>query len=309
MRTIQLGGSDPLAVSAVALGCMHLAELDEAAASRLIHTALELGVTYFDHADIYGAGASEALFGRVLAAEPGLRNKLLLQTKCGIVPGVMYDWSKEHIVASVEASLARLHTDHVDALLLHRPDALWEPEELAEAFHRLRREGKVLRFGVSNQSPAQMALFRHYLGEEPAADQLQFSLTNANLVRAGLEVNMVTPGAVDRDGGALDYCRLHGIAVQAWSPFQYRTQSERGVFVGNEKFPELNAALDEVAAAHGVSPTTVAAAWLLRHPAQVQVLTGTTRPARLAEVCAAADVTLTRREWYRLYLAAGHILP
>lgn len=309
MKMIQLGGADPLAVSAVALGCMHLAELDEAGASRLVHTALELGVTYFDHADIYGAGASEALFGKVLAAEPSLRDKLLLQTKCGIVPGVMYDWSKAHIVASVEGSLARLHTDHVDALLLHRPDALWEPEEVAEAFHAMRRDGKVLRFGVSNQNPAQMALFRHYLGEEPAADQLQFSLTNSNLVRAGLEVNMVTPGAVDRDGGALEYCRLHGIAVQAWSAFQYRTETERGVFVGSEKFPELNAALAEIAAAHGVSPTTIAAAWVLRHPAGIQLIAGTTKPARLAEVCAAADLRLTRQEWYRLYLAAGHILP
>ena len=309
MKTIQLGGADPLAVSAVALGCMHLAELDEAEASRLIHTALELGVTYFDHADIYGAGASEALFGRVLAAEPSLRDKLLLQTKCGIVPGVMYDWSKEHIVASVEASLARLHTDHLDVLLMHRPDALWEPEEVAEAFHALRQSGKVQRFGVSNQSPAQMALFRHYLGEEPAADQLQFSLTNCNLVRAGLEVNMVTPGAVDRDGGALDYCRLHGIVVQAWSPFKYHSETGRGVFVGSEKFPELNAALAQVAAVHGASPTTVAAAWVLRHPAGIQLIAGTTKPARLAEVAAAAQLTLTRQEWYRLYLAAGHILP
>lgn len=309
MKTIRLGGAAPLAAPVVALGCMHLCELDEAGASRLIHSALELGVNYFDHADIYHAGACEALFGQVLAAEPALRDKLLLQTKCGIVPGTMYDWSREHILSSVEQSLARLHTDHLDVLLMHRPDALWEPEEVAEAFTRLRQSGKVLRFGVSNQNPAQMALFRQFLGEEPVADQLQFSLANAGLVQAGLEVNMVTPGAVNRDGGALDYCRLHGITVQAWSPFKYHTETERGVFIGSDRYPALNTALAEVAEAHGVSPTTAAAAWLLRLPAGVQVMAGTTKPARLAEICAAADVTLTRQEWYKLYLAAGHILP
>lgn len=238
---------------------------------------------------------------------PSVREKIILQSKCGIVSGKMYDSSKEHILSSVDGILGRLQTEYLDVLLLHRPDALVEPEEVAEAFDILHRSGKVRFFGVSNHRSSQIRLLQKYVEQPLVADQLQFSVVNSFMVQIGMEANMGTDGAVDRDGGVLDFCRENEITIQTWSPFQYGFFS--GVFLGNPKFRELDDAIGELAQKYGTTDTAVAAAWILRHPAKMQLVAGTTKPSRLKEICQAADLTLTREEWYRLYLAAGHMLP
>lgn len=304
MKTIPFGKSG-LQVPAIALGCMRLTALDEQGAQRYVRTALDLGANFFDHADIYGGGACEELFGKAIAGIP--RDQLIIQSKCGIVPGKRYDFSKEYILNAVDGILQRLHIDYLDALLLHRPDALMDPVEVAEAFATLKAAGKVNHFGVSNQNPYQMALLQKYLPMPIVANQLQLSITNCTMITQGMEVNMATPGAVGRDGGVLDYCRLHDITIQPWSPFQYGFFE--GVFIGSDKYPELNKKLDEIAEKYGVTATTIAVAWLLRHPAQFQPIIGTMNLTRLAECVKACDVQLTRQEWYDIYLSAGNMLP
>lgn len=304
MKTIPFGKSG-LQVPALALGCMRLTKLDEQGAQRYVRTALDLGANFFDHADIYGGGKCEELFGKAIAGIP--REQLIIQSKCGIVPGKRYDFSKEHILTSVDGILKRLNVEYLDVLLLHRPDALMDPVEVAEAFSTLKAAGKVNHFGVSNQNPYQMALLRKYLPMPIVANQLQLSVTNCTMITQGMEVNMATNGAVGRDGGVLDYCRLNDITIQPWSPFQYGFFE--GVFIGSEKYPELNKKLDEVAEKYGVSATTIAVAWLLRHPARFQPIIGTMNLSRLAECVKACDVQLTRQEWYDIYLSAGNMLP
>lgn len=306
MRTIPLGKSS-LQVPVIGAGCMRINSIGKKEAENFIRKALELGVNFFDHADIYGDYTCEEIFAHAFAATGGKREEVILQTKCGIIPGVMYDFSKEHILKSAEDSLRRLHTEYLDVFLLHRPDALMEPEEVAEAFDRLYESGKVRYFGVSNQKPMQIQLLQKYVKQDLLVDQLQLSITNANMIGNGLEVNMLTDGAVDRDGSVLDFCRLNDITIQTWSPFQYGFFE--GVFLGNEKFPRLNEKINELAEKYQVTDTTIAAAWLLRHPAKMQVISGTMSSSRLADICKAADITLTRREWYEIYLAAGNILP
>lgn len=304
MKTIPFGKSG-LQVPAIALGCMRLTALDEQGAQRYVRTALDLGANFFDHADIYGGGACEELFGKAIAGIP--RDQLIIQSKCGIVPGKRYDFSKEYILNAVDGILKRLGIDYLDALLLHRPDALMDPVEVAEAFATLKAAGKVNHFGVSNQNPYQMALLQKYLPMPIVANQLQLSVTNCTMITQGMEVNMATPGAVGRDGGVLDYCRLNDITIQPWSPFQYGFFE--GVFIGSDKYPELNKKLDEIAEKYGVTATTIAVAWLLRHPAQFQPIIGTMNLTRLAECVKACDVQLTRQEWYDIYLSAGNMLP
>lgn len=304
MKTIPFGKSG-LQVPAIALGCMRLTALDEQGAQRYVRTALDLGANFFDHADIYGGGACEELFGKAIAGIP--RDQLIIQSKCGIVPGKRYDFSKEYILNAVDGILQRLHIDYLDALLLHRPDALMDPVEVAEAFATLKAAGKVNHFGVSNQNPYQMALLQKYLPMPIVANQLQLSVTNCTMITQGMEVNMATPGAVGRDGGVLDYCRLNDITIQPWSPFQYGFFE--GVFIGSDKYPELNKKLDEIAEKYGVTATTIAVAWLLRHPAQFQPIIGTMNLTRLADCVKACDVQLTRQEWYDIYLSAGNMLP
>ena len=304
MKTIPFGKSG-LQVPAIALGCMRLTALDEQGAQRYVRTALDLGANFFDHADIYGGGACEELFGKAIAGIP--RDQLIIQSKCGIVPGKRYDFSKEYILNAVDGILQRLGIDYLDALLLHRPDALMDPVEVAEAFATLQAAGKVNHFGVYNQNPYQMALLQKTLPMPIVANQLQLSVTNCTMITQGMEVNMATPGAVGRDGGVLDYCRLHDITIQPWSPFQYGFFE--GVFIGSDKYPELNKKLDEIAEKYGVTATTIAVAWLLRHPANFQPIIGTMNITRLAECVKACDVQLTRQEWYDIYLSAGNILP
>ena len=302
MRTIPLGKSG-LQVPAVAVGCMRIKGLPPAEAERFVAAALELGMNFFDHADIYGGGECESIFAKAYA---GPRDKIFLQSKCGIRKG-QYDFSKEHILASVDGSLARLNTDYLDVLLLHRPDALVEPEEVAEAFHILQMSGKVRYFGVSNHNPGQIQLLQKYVKQPLVANQLQFGLGHAQMVTQGTHVNMSDEGAVNRDGGVLDFCRLHDITVQPWSPFQHGFF--KGPFIGDRHFKNLNAKLDELAQKYGADSTAVALAWILRHPAKMQPVIGTMNLGRLASCAHAAEIELAREDWYALWLAAGNTLP
>ncbi|MFW6677550.1 aldo/keto reductase [Lacrimispora sp. AGF001] len=305
MRYIKLGKSD-LKVPTIAVGCMRINELSTTDAERLVQTALEGGVNFFDHADIYGGGTCEEIFAEALHMNSTVREKIILQSKCGIRKG-MFDFSKEHILEAVDGSLKRLKTDYLDVLLLHRPDALVEPEEVAEAFDQLYSSGKVRNFGVSNQNPMQIQLLEKSLNQPIIANQLQLSITNATMISAGLHVNMSDDTAISRDGSVLDFCRLHDITVQPWSPFQYGFFE--GVFLNNDKFTKLNAAIDKIAANYEVSNTTIALAWILRHPAHMQPVTGTMNADRLKDCMKAADIYLTREEWYEIYCAAGNVLP
>jgi len=294
-----------LEVPVVAVGCFRIHSVEKKDAERLVKTALSLGANFFDNADVYGDGRCEEIFAGALTGEK--REDVIIQTKCGIINGKCYDFSKSHILKAVEGSLKRLKTDYLDVLLLHRPDILVEPEEVAEAFGELKSSGKVRYFGVSNHNPLQIELLKKYVKEPLVANQLQFSIGHANMVTEGIHVNMIDDGAVNRTGGILDYCRLHDITVQPWSPFQYGFFE--GVFLGNPKFAALNKKIDEAAARHGVSPITIAMAWILRHPANMQPITGTTKSDRLKECVKAAEVKLSRAEWYEIYLAAGNTLP
>ncbi|WP_054027744.1 aldo/keto reductase [Bacillus sp. FJAT-28004] len=305
MRTMKLGNST-LEVPVIAVGCMRINSLDKAGAERFVQTALDKGANFFDHADIYGGGTCEEIFADAIHMNDEIREKIILQSKCGIRPG-MFDFSKEHILDSVDAILKRLKTDYLDILLLHRPDTLVEPEEVAEAFDRLESSGKVRHFGVSNQTPMQIQLLKKSVKQPLVANQLQLSITNATMISSGFNVNMENDAAVHRDGSVLDYCRLNDITIQPWSPFQYGFFE--GVFLGNDKFPELNLKIDEIAEKYKVSNTTIAIAWLLRHPAHMQPVIGTMNLDRLNDCCNATEVHLTREEWYGIYRAAGNILP
>ena len=304
MYTIPFGKSG-LQVPTVAVGCMRIANMQEKQADAFVDTALENGANFFDHADIYGRGKSETVFSKAIARYD--REKVILQSKCGIVSGKMFDFSYDHIVTSVEGILQRLDTDYLDVLLLHRPDALMEPEEVAKAFSHLKDSGKVRHFGVSNQNPYQMQLLQSCLDMPLCANQIQMSIMHAPTIQAGINVNMYNDPGVNRDGGILDFCRLNKITVQAWSPLQFGYFE--GCFLDNERFPKLNEVLAQLAEKYGVTKTSVAFNWLLRHPAKIQPVTGTTNPQRLTECCRATEFTMTREEWYAIYQAAGNVLP
>jgi predicted oxidoreductase len=304
MKTITLGKTN-LQVPAIAVGCMRLNKLDAKSAGRFIKSALDMGVNYFDHADIYGGGSCETFFAEVCA--PHSRDKIILQSKCGIRPGVAFDFSKEYILSATDGILKRLKTEYLDVLLLHRPDALVEPEEVAAAFDTLYTSGKVRNFGVSNQNPFQIQLLQKFVKQPISVNQLQLSIANANTISAGLHVNMPIDAAIDRDGSVLDFCRLNDITIEAWSPFQFGFFE--GPFLGNEKFPELNAKIQEIAEKYGVSDETVALAWILRHPAHILPVSGTTNEKRLAACVKATEITLDRDEWYAIYQSAGNVLP
>ncbi|AQS08957.1 oxidoreductase YdhF [Clostridium saccharobutylicum] len=306
MKNINIGNSG-IEVSEIGLGCMRMANIGKNEAEKIIKTALDEGVNFFDHADIYGNGKSEEVFGNAINMNSSIRESIIIQTKCAIVPGKMYDFSKEHILNSVEGSLKRLKTDYLDALLLHRPDTLMEPEEVAEAFSKLYESGKVKQFGVSNHNPMQIELLNKYLNNKIVINQMQFSIMHTGMVDNGLNVNMKIEHSIDRDGSILEYGRLKDITIQAWSPFQYGFFE--GTFLDNDKFPELNKKINEIAEKKGVTNTAIAAAWILRHPAKIQTIVGTMNPNRLKEICKASNVELTRQEWYEIYLAAGNKLP
>ncbi len=297
--------------SAIVMGCMRIKDKPLAQVEKVMFEAMRAGVNTFDLADIYGGGDCERIFGVAIKDLGVPRKDYLLQTKCGIRKDgagkiVRFDFSKDYILQSVEGSLKRLNTDYIDVLLLHRPDTLVEVEEVAEAFERLYGDGKVKAFGVSNFNATQMQLFRS-AGIQIAANQVQFSIMHTPLVDAGFNVNMHKNESVTRAGDTLEYSRLKKIPLQAWSPLQYGFFE--GVFVGNEKFPALNALLGELAEKYQASAGAIALAWVLRHPAFKQVVTGTVNPERMAALCKAADIRLTHEEWYALYFAAGNTLP
>ena len=294
-------------VPAIVVGCMRLGEMDGKSMNAFLHAALEQGANYFDYADIYAGGKSEEIFGQAVKEDSSIkREDLIIQSKCGICKG-FYDLSKKHIIESVDGSLKRLQTDYLDVLLIHRPDALIEPEEVASAFDELEKSGKVRHFGVSNHKPMQIELLKRYIEQPLIINQLQFSLPVSNMVANGMEVNMETEGSIDRDGSVLDYSRLHDMTIQAWSPFQM--PNWQGCFLGNDAYADLNEKIEVLAETYGTSATAIAAAWIFRHPAGMQLITGTTKPERLKEIIASSDIVLTREEWYQLYLAAGHLLP
>lgn len=305
MKYINIGGSE-LKTSVIALGCMRISEMAPGEVSKLIGAAMENGINLFDHADIYGGGGSEEVFAKALGMSPSIREKIFLQSKCGIGNGI-YDLSKEHILKSADEILKRLNTEYLDLLLLHRPDTLMEPEEIAEAFDALHESGKVRYFGVSNQNSMQIELLKKHVRQPLLVNQLQLSLAHTAVIDTGINVNMNNHAAIDRDGSILEYCRLENITIQSWSPLQYGFFE--GTFLGNDKFRELNRVIDRLAQEKSVTNTAIAIAWLLRHPAHFQPVVGTTNSGRIAEIARASEVEISRKEWYELYLAAGNRLP
>ncbi|MBR2677219.1 MAG: aldo/keto reductase [Solobacterium sp.] len=292
--------------SVIGIGCMRIADLEKSQLDRLVKTALDHGINFFDHADIYGGGKSEALFGELLQKEPSLRSRVILQSKCSIHDG-MYDCSKDYILRSADGILERLHTDYLDCLLLHRPDALLEPEEIAAAFDELKRSGKVRGFGVSNMNRYQIELISSALDQKLIVNQLQMSIAHCPAIDAGINVNTMKDEAVMREGGTLEYCRMNGMIVQTWSPLQKGFFG--GVFLGDPEYAPLNEVLKELAEKYGCTEDAIAYAWLLRYPARIQVITGTTKPERIINAAQAAEITLSREEWYRIYKASGKTLP
>ncbi|MEK3883531.1 aldo/keto reductase [Paenibacillus sp. PL2-23] len=306
MKYINIAGTD-LKASNIIMGCMRIKQLSLPEAEALIRTAMEENVNFFDHADIYGGGECEEHFAQAIGMNPSIRDGMILQSKCGIRSGY-FDFSKEHILASTDGILKRLNTDYLDILLLHRPDSLVEPEEVAEAFDQLQASGKVRHFGVSNHTPLQIELLKKYVKQPLVVNQLQLSVTHTPMIDSGIALNMDHAQSVNRDSGILDYSRLHDMTVQAWSPFQKGFFN--GPFLGDlETYPELNKLMDELAAKYEVTTTAIAVAWITRHPANIQVITGTTNVTRLKDSCQGSDIPLTREEWYAMYKAGGKIVP
>jgi predicted oxidoreductase len=287
---------------------MHLSELDKEGAKKLIDTALEAGINFFDHANVYGGGKCETLFAEAVGMNSSVREKFILQSKCGIRKGNFsyYDFSKAHILEAVDDILTRLHTEYLDVLLLHRPDALMEPEEVAAAFDTLEKAGKVRHFGVSNQNPMQIDLLKKCVKQPIVANQMQFSIVHTPMLNADMLSNTFFDCSISRDGaGTLNYCHLHDITIQAWSPFQIRFFE--GVFLGDTKnYPELNKIIDRLADKYNVPKEAIAVAWITRHPANMQVILGTTKPQRLIDSCKGSELAITKEEWYELYIAAGN---
>ncbi len=299
----------PANVPAIVLGCMRMPALTVDETANVIRNAYDLGIDFFDHATCYGDGEAEQRFGDAFPKTGLRREDVILQSKCGLrFDRQIFDWSKENILSSVDDSLRRLQTDYLDVLLLHRPDLLYEPEEIAEAFDRLYESGKVRHFGVSNTLPMQIEYLKKFVKQPLIINQLQLSLEQSQLIDQDLYMNnKTTEMSVMRDGSALDYCRLHDITIQAWSPLQFGMF--RGVFVDHPEFPDLNVALENLAEQYGVSKTAIAIAWILRHPAKMQAIAGTMNPEHRKEIVDACKVNLSREEWYRLYLASGKFLP
>ena len=299
----------PQNVSSIILGCMRMPALSVSDATKMISAAWQEGINFFDHATCYGDGEAETRFGDAFPGTGLRREDVTIQTKCGLhFDRKEFDWSREDILESVDGSLKRLKMEYLDVLLLHRPDLLFEPEQVAEAFNELEKSGKVRYFGVSNVTPGQLELLKKFVRQPLVINQLQFSLEQTQLIDQAMYLNnLTTPRSCDRDNGVLDYCRLHDMTIQAWSPLQFGMF--KGCFVDHPDFPELNQVLSELGEQYGVPKTAVAIAWILRHPAHMQAIAGTMNPNHLKDICAASRVHLTHQEWYRLYLAAGKFLP
>ncbi|WP_261069916.1 aldo/keto reductase [Streptococcus mitis] len=308
MRYITIGQDDK-ELSEIVLGMMRIEDKSVKEVEELVETALSVGINAFDLADIYGRGRCEELLGLVLKKRPDLREEMWIQSKCGIriEEFTYFDFSKDYIIKSVDGILQRLKIDHLDSLLLHRPDALMESDQVAEAFDLLYKQGKVRNFGVSNQNPMMMELLKKDVKQPLAVNQLQLSAAFTPGFESGFHVNMEDSQAAMRDGSIFEYCKLHDVVIQAWSVLQFGYF--KGNFVGNEKFQALNQVLDRLAFKYGVTPSTITISWILRYPAKMQAVVGTTNPKHLREVSQAANFSLTRKEWYEIYLAAGNNLP
>ncbi|MBQ6181568.1 MAG: aldo/keto reductase [Ruminococcus sp.] len=299
----------PQNVSAIIQGCMRMPALTKEEAAKAIISAYEAGVNFFDHATCYGVGEAEIRFSEAFPLTGIKREDIFIQSKCGIYPDRReFDWTKDSILSSVDGILDRLKTDYLDTLLLHRPDLLFDPEEVAEAFAALEKAGKVRWFGLSNTTPMQTELLKKYVEQPLVINQLQLSLEQSQLIDQALYMNnKTTEMSVSRDCGVLDYCRLNDITIQAWSPLQIGMFG--GTFIDNPDYPELNKALAMIAEREGVSKSAVAIAWILRHPARMQVIIGTMNPIHIKETCEASRVDLSHNDWYKLYLASGKFLP
>ena len=309
MKTLNLGGQ-LAGASAIALGCMRMDSLSLADSQKVLATCQNLGINFFDHADIYGKGQSESRFGQAWTGLGLARQDLLIQSKCGLADvwsNYHFDFSKAHIIQAVEGSLKRLQTDYLDVLALHRPDALMEPEEVAEAFHDLHQSGKVRSFGVSNQNPGQISLLSSYLDQALIVNQLEFGPAHTVLLDASLNVNTKDSESINRDGDVLNYCRLHQVTVQAWSPFQ--VDLHQGPYMLHPDYQDLRDCLASLALSYGVSSDALALAWILRHPAKMQVLVGSMQPWRLVDLAQACRIDVSREDWYRIYKAGGNRLP
>lgn len=306
MKYFKISDTD-LNVSNIIMGCMRIKQLSIEETEKLIKTAMEEGINFFDHADIYGGGQCETIFSQALKLNSDTRENIILQSKCGIRNG-FYDFSKEYILKSTDEILKRLNTEYLDILLLHRPDILMEPEEVAEAFDILYNSGKVRYFGVSNQNPMQIELLQKYLNKKLIINQLQLSIAHTPIIDSSIAVNMNIAQSINREGSILDYCRLKNITIQAWSPFQ------KGFFEGtfledNEKYKELNEVIDLTAKKYNVTNTAIAVSFITRHPANIQVILGTTNLQRMKDACRGSELLLSRQEWYSIYKAAGNIIP
>jgi len=315
MKTIKLGTST-LTASRIAYGCMRiggswdgaaLSKETVRAAAASVAAALECGITLFDHADIYARGKSEEAFAAAMREMPEVRERIILQSKCGIrfagdpdpSAPARYDFSRKHIVRSADGILRRLKTEYLDILLLHRPDALVEPEEVAAAFSELSDCGKVRWFGVSNHTGAQIDLLKRYVEQPLIVNQIELSVTHAHLIDEGIVFNQDRPEHPVRNHGTLEYCRLHDITLQPWSPLA-------GGGVGSKKdarVENVNTIAGTIAARAGVSIEAVWIAWILRHPAQMQPVLGATNPEHIKAASAADGIELTREEWYALFAA------
>ena len=306
MKYLSIPGTS-LKASNIVMGCMRINSLSISELDALIKGNMELGINFFDHADIYGKGNCETLFGQAVDLHSSLRDSMIIQTKCGIRPG-FFDFSKDHILNSVDQSLQRLNTDYLDVLLLHRPDTLMDPSEVAEAFMKLHQVGKVRAFGVSNQNSLQLELLQKYCPFKLAINQLQFGLGHTLLVDSGIATNMTIDQATYRAGEFLEYARLNHITIQAWSPFQYG-YFEGLIFNNQDKYAKLNQVISELAEKYEVSSTAIATAWITRHPANIQVIAGSTKLTRMKDVVDGSSLPLTRQEWYKLYTSTGNMLP
>lgn len=306
MRYVDIKGTD-MKVSRLALGCMRIGDKSVDEVEELVKTALDLGINFFDHADIYGRGKSEKVFGEVLKRHPEWRKKMFIQSKCGIIPGKCYDFSQSHILESVEQSLQNLHTDYLDILVLHRPDVLMDPKELALTFDILYASGKVKYFGVSNMNPMQIELIKKHSNHPIVVNQLQFNLVNAGMIDCGFNVNMDNNESINRDGSTLEYCYLHDITIQPWSILQ--ASWEKGTFIDHPDYKELNDKLEEIGQKYNLDKAAMSLAWILRHPSRMQPIAGTTNPDHLRNLAKACDIKISREDFYALYLANNRQLP
>ena len=306
MKQVRLPNTE-LDVSAIIYGCMRVPR-DAAEARLRFHRALDCGVTFFDHADIYGGGQCETVFGTMWA--DGLkREDVVVQSKAGIRPG-RYDFSYEHLTTAVDGSLQRLQTDYLDLLLLHRPDVLMQPEEVAKAFDALHNAGKVRHFGVSNQPPLVMALLRQTVRQPLVANQVQLSLSFAHAFDSYIVRGYGDPGEPARGDGTIEDAMLHGHSLQAYGPLGAGKICRDPEDNAPESVRSVHAKVKALAGECGCAPEAIALAWLMRHPAGIQPVIGTANLDRIKACCQAPEIELTREQWYELYVAArGRNMP